>query len=303
MLEKNEPIGFCLGAGRLALQAAEFAFQKYAQAFFCFTDFFNYRLFCAKFREAKKVSRSIPLTKLKKILAFFRSNSCTVICCFGKLPKFSWLSYCFADKLYKNLAQQLKQTGDDALAKIVLQLLRDEGFVAVSVRDVVPEILIRPGFYSGNFAEVRDQAALGFALLKLTSPFDFGQSVAVSSSKIVAVEGAEGTDEMLRRVNRLGFRNCLLIKGVKISQALELDLPAIGTVTIENLKKFGFKGLVVEADHTVCEDFEKTNFLAKKYSLVFSALASEDIQELILSNSISKPRIIEAKNFLESFPL
>ena len=51
----------------------------------------------------------------------------------------------------------------------------------------------------------RDEAdiARGIEVLRATGPFDIGQAVVVAGNHVLAVEAAEGTDQMLERIVEL----------------------------------------------------------------------------------------------------
>jgi UDP-2,3-diacylglucosamine hydrolase len=84
--------------------------------------------------------------------------------------------------------------------------------------------------------------------------FDVGQAVIVSAGELIAVEAAEGTDQVLARVARLrsSGRNLELAQGVLIKrpkpgQELRVDLPAIGPDTVSRAAEAQLAGIAVLA--------------------------------------------------------
>ena len=81
----------------------------------------------------------------------------------------------------------------------------------------------------------------GPCVARATSPFDIGQAVVVANNQVLAVEGPEGTDQMLARVAELRRNGRIrtpagvgvLVKAAKIGQDHRIDLPAIGPPTVE----------------------------------------------------------------------
>ena len=71
---------------------------------------------------------------------------------------------------------------------------------------------------------------------------DIGQCCVVCRGQVLAVEGPEGTDEMLKRVAHLSTsmrgsvrkREGVLVKLPKPNQDRRIDMPTIGLTTIEN---------------------------------------------------------------------
>ena len=78
-------------------------------------------------------------------------------------------------------------------------------------------------------------------MLRATGPFDIGQAVVVADQRVLAVEGAEGTDRMLAHLaelrrpatSALPAGDGVLVKAAKAGQDRRLDLPSIGPRTLE----------------------------------------------------------------------
>jgi DUF1009 family protein len=104
-----------------------------------------------------------------------------------------------------------------------------------------------------------DDIGRGLAVLRALSPFDIGQAVVIANNHVLAVEAAEGTDEMLSRVaeqRRLGrIRSAagvgVLVKAPKVGQDHRFDLPSIGPQTVERAARAGLAGIAVVAGAAV----------------------------------------------------
>ena len=85
------------------------------------------------------------------------------------------------------------------------RLFEQQGFRLLGAHEVAPEILMPEGTLGRVQPSERDRAdiALGFDYLRATGPFDVGQAVVVAGKHVLAVEAAEGTDQMLARVAEL----------------------------------------------------------------------------------------------------
>ena len=105
----------------------------------------------------------------------------------------------------------------------------------------------------------------GLALLNATSPFDIGQAVVVAVNHVLAVEGPEGTDQMLARVAELRRNRRIntpagtgvLIKAAKLGQDQRIDLPVIGPPTIDEVRAAGLAGVAVVAGSTIVAEPER----------------------------------------------
>ncbi len=151
--------------------------------------------------------------------------------------------------------------GDDHLLSGVSRLLEEYGFRVVGAHEVAPEILVPDGAL-GRFQppeRERDDIAVGLDYLRATGPFDVGQAVVVAGRHVLAVEAAEGTDEMLARVAELRASGRLraplgagvLVKAPKPGQDRRFDLPSIGPQTVEGVARAGLAGIAVVAGSTI----------------------------------------------------
>lgn len=151
--------------------------------------------------------------------------------------------------------------GDDHLLTGMAKMLEDHGFRLLAAHEVAPEILVQEGSLGQFSPSENDMIDIrhGFTVLHAMGPLDIGQAVVVANHHVIAVEAAEGTDQMLARVAELRrskrFRAPLgsgvLIKAPKPGQDRRFDLPSIGPRTIEGVAEAGLAGLAVIAGGTI----------------------------------------------------
>src|SRR6185369_4600968 len=99
----------------------------------------------------------------------------------------------------------------------------------------------------------------GLEYLHATGAFDVGQAVVVAGKRVLAVEAAEGTDQMLTRVAEMRANGRVrtpsgvgvLVKAPKPTQDRRFDLPSIGPQTVENIVRAGLAGIAVAAGETI----------------------------------------------------
>jgi DUF1009 family protein len=154
--------------------------------------------------------------------------------------------------------------GDDHLLTGVARIFEEHGFRLVGAHEIAPEILMPEGALGGGRPNDRDQSdiAKGLALLNATSAFDVGQAAVVADGRVLAVEAAEGTDQMLARIaelRKLGqlaavSRRGVLVKAAKHGQDRRFDLPSIGPRTVAGAAQAGLAGIAVVAGSTVVAD-------------------------------------------------
>ena len=157
------------------------------------------------------------------------------------------------------IVQLLKAGGDDAVLRGLLALFEQRGFHVVGAGEAAPELLVGTGALTRASPMPHDEAdiARGFQIIAALGPYDIGQAVIVANGAIEAIEGAEGTDQMLARVSKQRRvagsteRIGAIIKRPKPGQDLRVDLPAIGPDTVKNASAAGLAGIAVMADHVL----------------------------------------------------
>ena len=160
--------------------------------------------------------------------------------------------------------------GDNALFKAIIAFLEEEGFHVIGSEDVLREIIAPEGVLGK--VEPSKQAlkdiASGITAARDLGEKDLGQGVIVNGGEVVAVEDIDGTDVMISRCADLRkARGGVLVKVKKPLQETRVDLPAIGTKTIENAHKAGLAGIAVEADCAIIINRAKVIALADEFGL------------------------------------
>ncbi len=155
-----------------------------------------------------------------------------------------------------SVIRTLLSGGDDTVLRMVIQLLEANGWQVLGAHDIAPDLLASVGPIGKNRPndhDLRDikQAANAADMLGV---LDVGQGAVSVGGRIVALEGVEGTDQMLERVAELraqgrisARRRGVLVKICKTQQEMRADLPSIGVSTVENAAKAGLAGIAIEA--------------------------------------------------------
>lgn len=157
--------------------------------------------------------------------------------------------------------------GDDALLRAAIGMLEDHGMRVVGAHEIEPDLLAPIGVL-GKLAvpnKMRGAIEVGIRAAHLLGALDAGQGVVVIGRRIVALEGAEGTDGMLQRVADLrasGRLNAkkggVLVKLRKPGQDMRVDLPTIGPQTIHHAGRAGLAGIAVHGENTLVIDRHAT---------------------------------------------
>lgn len=146
--------------------------------------------------------------------------------------------------------------GDDRLLRAVSSAFERRGLQLHAIHEIVPDLLMPLGPITRAGPSQSDLAALRLAAAAAEhlGELDIGQAVVASADRVIALEAAEGTQEMLARVadlrqrGRLGTRGPhVLFKAMKPQQDRRLDLPSIGIATIEQAREAGLSGIGLTA--------------------------------------------------------
>lgn len=175
--------------------------------------------------------------------------------------------------------------GDDRLLSGIARLLEEGGVRIIGVDEVAPEIIVPEGTLGRYEPSPRDRAdiACGLDVIAALGPFDVGQAVVVADGHVLAVEAAEGTDNLLVRIVQLRGDGRLtkpvgvgvLVKAPKPGQDRRFDLPAIGPKTVENVARAGLAGLAVAAGSAIVAEPAQVSAAADRAKIFFVGVAGD----------------------------
>lgn len=175
------------------------------------------------------------------------------------------------------IARIVATTGDDGVLSGVVRFFESKGFKVVSPVDLLPSLLVQEGPIGSLDAAPGDldDIARGFDVIRALGPFDVGQAVVVSGGTIEAIEGAENTDAMLRRLalqrrlpeGGVGRRRGVLVKRPKPRQEMRVDMPAIGPRTVEGAVAAGLSGVAVLAGGAIALERRELRHSADAHGL------------------------------------
>ena len=198
-----------------------------------------------------------------------RAEGCRDVVAIGGLtrpPLWGMRADLLALRMFPRIARAFRH-GDDGLLSGVSAILEEHGFRWLGAHEVAPEILMPAGDLARSQPTERDWADIrrGLDLLRATGPFDVGQAVVVSDNRVLAIEAAEGTDEMLarlatlRKAGRIHARQGggVLVKAPKPRQDRRFDLPSIGPRTVEGVAQAGLAGIAVSAGSVVVAEIDR----------------------------------------------
>ena len=173
--------------------------------------------------------------------------------------------------------------------RTVLSFFEKEGFKVIGSADAARDLLMPPGPL-GKIAPAEEHQAdiaQGMGVVRAIGALDIGQACAVCEGVVLAVEAAEGTDAMLRRVGELPetlrgsvkARRGVLVKSPKPAQERRVDLPVIGWRTVELAAAAGLAGIAVQAGAALILDRRAVAQAADQAGLFVFGLSPGDFPE------------------------
>lgn len=110
---------------------------------------------------------------------------------------------------------------------------------------------------------------------------DVGQAAVVQQGLVLAVEGIEGTDELLRRSGGYKRKGAggVLVKLRKPQQDMRIDLPTVGLQTVKRAKESGLRGIAIHAGNGLIVDEAEVVRLADKEGLFVIGVDPSDYAE------------------------
>ena len=153
---------------------------------------------------------------------------------------------------------RLATKNTDSLISGVADVLRDEGIDLVDSTGVLAPLLAREGVLTKR-APTDDERAdleLGCRIADTVAGLDIGQTLAVKTAAVVAVEAMEGTDAVIARAGQLAGRGVRIVKVAKPNQDMRFDVPVVGVSTIEAMAAAGATALSIDAGKTLMIDGE-----------------------------------------------
>jgi len=155
--------------------------------------------------------------------------------------------------------------GDDAALREITALFVERGLEIVAASDIAADLLPPAGCSTQvcPTATHKTDARRAAQVIKRLGALDIGQACVVGRGQVLAIETLQGTDFMLRGLDRNGPENAflaqfpnggILFKGAKPEQDMRLDMPTIGSDTVELAVRAELEGITISAGQVMVLD-------------------------------------------------
>ena len=227
-----------------------------------------------KKKNNKKQKYNFAITQISSIIQILKKNQCKEVILAGRVTRPNFTDFRFDKKIIKVLPKILDslKKGDSYLLDLVISILKKEKMKVVSCTKYLPELFAN-NIKSEKILNDQDSKDIkkGKNLLEiLNQKFDVGQSSIINNGFIVAIEAAEGTDQMLLKSSKIlkklnkNKQSGILIKLPKKIQDLRVDLPTIGYKTVKKCIDLRLNGIVLKKNAHIFLDQDKSISLIKK---------------------------------------
>jgi len=161
-----------------------------------------------------------------------------------------------ADATLLGVLMRLKSKNTDGIIGAIADVLRDQGIELLHSTAFLAPLMAREGVLTRRAPDADEltDLAFGYRIADPIAGLDVGQTIAVKSAAVVAVEAMEGTDALIARAGQLAGPGVRIVKVAKPNQDMRFDVPVVGVSTIEAMKAAGATVLSVDAGKTLMID-------------------------------------------------
>ncbi len=216
-----------------------------------------------------KNSHSISIGQIGKIINILKKNNCQKIIFAGnvKKPNFTKIKLDFKGIYYMPRIIKAAKIGDAAILKEIINIFEKEKIKTLNSLLYTPELCLKKGVHTKLKPNNEDNKDIkkAISVLNKLNDYSFSQGIVIRNQKVLEIEEKDGTNKMLEKIKKdQKFSNGVLVKYPKKKQDLRIDLPTIGSRTIQQCKSSGLKGIVLKKNLNICLDKKKVIKLANK---------------------------------------
>jgi DUF1009 family protein len=200
----------------------------------------------------------VSLGQLGKCITLLKEAGVTEAVMAGQVKHAKLFADIVPDLTLIGVLMRLKARNTDALISGVADVLREHGINLLDSTAFLAPLLAREGVLTRRAPTEDERADLehGYRVADAVAGLDVGQTIAVKSGAVVAVEAMEGTDAVIARAGELAGRGVRIVKVAKPNQDMRFDVPVVGVATIDAMAAAGATLLSVDAGKTLLIDGE-----------------------------------------------
>ncbi len=226
----------------------------------------------------------VPLGSLRLLLDTLESTGVRRAVMVGQIGMHN-VFHLRLDKMALELYRSLKTRNAHTIYGTVADEIEKLGIAVLPGNSFMECYTPEAGQLSRRAPTEREQSdiALGLKLVRGTSDFEIGQTVAIKDGIIIAVEAWEGTNQTIKRAGKVGKAGTVIVKVPKVGHDMRFDIPVVGAKTFNVMKRAKVSCLAVEAGKTILLEKEKLIALADQYNMAFVAVETDSFTTEALS--------------------
>src|SRR5262249_36158714 len=176
----------------------------------------------------------ISLGQLGTCISLMKSAGVTQAVMAGQVKHTKLFADIVPDFTFMGVLMRLKARNTDALIAGVADVLRGHGIELLDSTGFLLPLVAREGVLTARPPTDDERRDLEFAypIADTLAGLDIGQTIAVKSAAVVAIEAMEGTDVVIARAGQLAGAGVRIVKVAKPNQDMRFDVPVVGLSTI-----------------------------------------------------------------------
>ena len=225
----------------------------------------------------KKSIYNYEIFELKKIINTLKKHKVRDILFIGKINRPNLSEFKNDGEIEKHLPSLIKayRKGDGFVLATVIKIFEKKGYNILSPLEISNKFFLAKKDLS-RLSGKADKYDINKSvkILNDLSRYDNAQAMVIVNGYILAIEAAEGTDDLLKRtaivrkkLKQLELSAGFLVKIPKKNQSKLIDLPVIGLKTLNLVKKANLSGIAINAKFTIIKNKIKFMKLAREYSI------------------------------------
>ena len=231
------------------------------------------------FKSNSKNHNIIELSYLniKKIFDILEKNNIKNLTMIGYIPRPNNMS------AYLNLSnilfylkfRNIMNSGDSSLFNNLIKFIEGKGYNIIGAHQISDNLTLTKGLYSTTRigGKENDNIKIANNIANKIGDLDIGQSVVVARERVLAVEAAEGTNSMLKRIIDLRIaspdKGGVFFKTSQNIQDKRVDMPTIGPKTIDLVIKANLSGIAITQGDVIVLEYDKIIKLINENNLFF----------------------------------
>jgi DUF1009 family protein len=198
----------------------------------------------------------VSLGQLGKCISILQGAGVSQAVMAGQVKHTKLFADIVPDLTLLGVLMRLKSKNTDALISGIADLLSEKGIELIDSTAFLQPLLAGEGVLTARNPsdEEASDLAFGYAVADAIAGLDVGQTIAVKSAAVVAIEAMEGTDAVIARAGQLAGPGVSVVKVAKPNQDMRFDVPVIGLATIDAMKSAGATALSIDARRTLMLD-------------------------------------------------